>query len=528
MSQSQPVSTVPALVEAFQRGQLSRRGLLKSLAALGLAAPFGAMLADGRVSAMQTAPSGELILSLPKPLISLDPHGPQSVEESTAVINAHLLATLTTRDFVTGEILPGLATEWAQTDELTWTFTLRTGVTFHDGTPFTSADAKASLDRIIALKGPLAPLWALVDTTEAPDDTTLVIRTTQAVGTVATSATLLYIAPASAATNESFFENPVGIGPYKFVSWTRDSELVLEALPEFWDGPAGISKLTFRDIPEVAARVTSLETGEIDFTYALPADQLPALRDNSDLAIDSTPTYAYYFIWFNSSREPFTNPLVRQAMAYALDLDTIAADLLTDVGVRAQAPIPSTVFGYAPQTPYAYDPEKAKALLAEAGLPDGFSTKVIWVPDSAPQNRELLETFISYWDAVGIKVENGEMEGAAWLEDLLALNWDIDFQSNTVRTGDADFTLRRLYTSAANRNGYANPDLDKLLLDAAASADQAVRADLYAQACAIIWNDAVGIFPFDLQENYVHSTKLQGFVAAPNVIPTFTKTTVSE
>jgi peptide/nickel transport system substrate-binding protein len=528
MSQAQPGSTVPALLQAFERGQLSRRGLLKSLAALGLAAPFGAMLADGRVSAAQAAPAGELVIALPRSLISLDPHGPQSVEEATAVVNAHLLDTLTTRDFTTGEILPRLATKWTQTDELTWTFTLRSGVTFHDGTPFTSADAKASLDRVIELAGPLAPLWASVSATEAPDDATLVIRTKEPVGTVPTSATLLYVTPASAATNDTFFENPVGVGPYKFVSWTRDSELVLEALPEFWDGPAGISQLTFRDIPEVAARVTSLETGEIDISYALPADQLPALRDNGDLVIDSTPTYAYYFIWFNASREPFTNPLVRQAMAYALDLDTIAADLLTDVGVRAQAPIPSTVFGFAPQTPYAYDPDKAKALLAEAGMPDGFSTRIIWVPDSGPQDRELLETFIAYWDAVGIKVENGEMERAAWLEDLLALNWDLDFQSNTVRTGDADFTLRRLYTSTANRTGYANPDLDKLLLDAAATADQDARADLYAQACATIWNDAVGIFPFDLQENYVHSTRLQGFVAAPNVIPTFTKTTVPE
>jgi peptide/nickel transport system substrate-binding protein len=520
--------SVPALLESFQRGELTRRGLLKSLAALGLAMPLGGMLADGRAAAMQSAPAGEFIISLPKPLISLDPHGPQSVEESTAVINAHLLDTLTTRDFATGEILPRLATEWTQTDELTWTFKIRTGLTFHDGSPFTSADVKASLDRIIALKGPLAPLWATVAETSAPDDATFVIKTTQPVGTVPTSATLLYVAPAAAATNEAFFESPVGLGPYKFVSWTRDSELVLEALPEHWDGPAGIAKLTFRDIPEVAARVTSLETGEIGFTYALPADQLPALRENGDLAIDSTPTYAYYFIWFNASREPFTNPKVRQAMAYALDLDTIAADLLTDVGVRAQAPIPSTVFGFAAQTPYAYDPDKAKALLAEAGLPDGFSTSVIWVPDSAPQNREVIETFIAYWDAVGIKVENKEMEGAAWLEDLLALNWDLDFQSNTVRTGDADFTLRRLYTSTANRTGYANLDLDKLLADAAASSDQAERAELYAQICAIIWNDAVGIFPFDLQENYVHTTKLQNFTAAPNVIPTFTKATVNE
>ena len=261
---------------------------------------------------------------------------------------------------------------------------------------------------------------------------------------------------------------------------------------------------------------------------ALPADQLPALRDNSDLTIDSTSTYAYYFVWFNAKREPFTDARVRQAMAYALDVDSMAADLLVDVGTRAQAPIPSTVFGFAAQTPYAYDPDKAKQLLADAGFPDGFDTRIIWVPDSGPQDRELLETMIAFWAAVGINVENGEMERAAWLEDLLALEWDLDFQTNTVRTGDADFTLRRLYTSAANRTGYANADLDKILLDAAASSDQAERQELYAQACAIIWNDAVGIFPFDLLENYVHQNRLQNFIAVPNVIPVFTNATVTD
>jgi peptide/nickel transport system substrate-binding protein len=150
------------------------------------------------------------------------------------------------------------------------------------------------------------------------------------------------------------------------------------------------------------------------------------------------------------------------------------------------------------------------------------------VADSGPQDRELLEVALSYWAAIGVRVENMEQERAVWLENLLALNWDMDMQTNTVRTGDADFTLRRLYTSAANRTGYANPELDQLLLDALASADQAERAELYAQANKIIWDDAVGIFPFELSENYVHNNRLQNFVAAPNVIPLFIKTTVAE
>ena len=526
----EPSFVINELLGRVNRGELSRRTFVKAAGILGLSAGMSQMLLDGRAQAMQDsgASSGELVIALPRSLISLDPHGAQSVEEATAIVNAHLLDTLTYRDAASGEILPRIAESWEQVDELTWSFTVRSGITFHDGTPVTSADLKASLDRVLELAGPLAPLWATVESTEAPDDQTFVIKTTSPTGTVPTSATLLYITPAAAATDEAFFEAPIGAGPYKFVSWTRDSEMVCEAVADHWDGAPGIAKLTFRDIPEVAARSTSLETGEIDITWALPADQLPTLRENSDLTIDSTSTYAYYFIWFNASREPFTDVRVRQAMWHALDIETMAADLLQDVGVPASAPIPSTVFGHATQTPYAYDPELAKSLLAEAGYPDGFDTHIIWVADSGPQDRELLEVALSYWAAIGVRVENMEQERAVWLENLLALNWDMDMQTNTVRTGDADFTLRRLYTSTANRTGYGNEELDQILLDAAASGDQAERADLYAQACKIIWEDAVGIFPFDLTENYVHNNRLENFTAVPNVIPIFTKATVAE
>jgi peptide/nickel transport system substrate-binding protein len=515
-----------ALLARYRAGQLSRRRLFQRAAALGMgAAALSAVTRPGGVGAQ---PSGELTLVLPRSLVALDPHGAQSVEEATAVVSNHILGTLTARDPVTGELLPRLAVSWEPTDETTWTFTLREGVKFHDGTDVTSADVKASLERVIALEGPLAPLWAPVTSVEAPDPLTVQIKTSQPLGTVPISSSLLYVAPAAHLEDEAFFTAPFGMGAFKFVDWTPDSQLTMEANPDFWDGAPGLERLVIRDIPETAARVTAIETGEVDFTYALPADQLPALQENEELQIDSVSSYAYYFVWFNNSREPFTNPQVRRAMIHALDIDTMVNDLLQGVAVRAQAPIPSTVFGFAPQTPYAYDPELARSLLAEAGFPDGFQTSIIWNPGSGPQDRELMLTMISYWAEIGVQVENLEQERALWLENLLALEWDMDFQTNTVRSGDADFTLRRLYVSSANRLGYANPDLDVILNDAAAASDQAQRAELYAEACRIIWEDAAGIFPFELVENYVYRDRVQGFVAPPSAIPIFEKVTVSE
>jgi peptide/nickel transport system substrate-binding protein len=513
-----------------REGSLSRRRFLQAATALGLSVPLATTLEQGGALALQDegTPSGELTIVLQRVLVSLDPHGAQSVEEPTAVIASHIFDTLLGRDFETGELLPRLATAWEPVDERTWEFTLRGDVTWQDGSPFTSEDVKFSLERVLELEGPLAPLWALVESIETPDDLTVQITTTDPQGTVPVSATLFFITPAALTNEPGFFDNPVGIGPYRFESWARDAQIVLVASDTHWDGAPGVETLTFREIPEVAARVTALETGEIDFTYGLPADQLPALRENEDLVIDSTPSYAYYFNWFNSSREPFTDVRVRQAMAHALDLDTLAQDLLQDVGARAQAPIPPTIFGFAPQTPYDYDPERAQSLLEEAGLADGFDTHVIWVPGSGPQDRELILSMISYWAAIGVNVESREMEQAAWLEALLALDWDMDFQTNTVRTGDADFTLRRLYTSTANRNGYANPELDEILIGAAAAPDPAEREELYAEACRIIWDDAVGIFPFDLLANYIYNERISGFEGPPNTIPVFSDVTVTD
>lgn len=520
------------LVWGDRAGKLSRRRFVRGAVALGLSAQAATLLANGTAAVQSTpssgTPSGELTVVLPRSLVALDPHGAQSVEEATAVVSSHVFDTLVVRDPVTGELGPRLATSWQAENPTTWLFRLREGVTFHDGADFTSADVKASLERVRALEGPLAPLWAPVAAVETPDPLTVRITTSEPLGTVPVSATLLFIGPAAQMENDGFFDNPVGLGPFRFVSWTPDAELRMEANPDYWGGAPGLQSIVIRDIPETAARVTALETGEIDFTYGLSADQLPALQENDELSIASTPSFAYYFNWFNAQRAPFTDARVRRALAHALDVDTIVRDLLPGVGQRAQAPIPSTVFGFAPQTPYAYDPERARGLLTEAGLPDGFETTLQWNPGSGPQDRELVLAMISYWDAIGVRVQNLEKERAQWLEDLLALNWDMNFQTNTVRTGDADFTLRRLYVSSANRNGYANPELDRILAEAAAAIDPETRAGLYAQANKIIWDEAVGIFPFDLLENYVARDRVAGFVPTPSAVPSFQSVTVEE
>jgi peptide/nickel transport system substrate-binding protein len=483
-----------------------------------VAAPTAAAQAPAKPA---RTPMGELKVALRAKLTVLDPHGANSVDEVVHTAARHIFDTLVLRDPASGAIQPSLATTWQNPDPTTWIFSLRKDVKFHDGAELTAADVKASIERVISLKGPAAPLWTAVESIETPDSSTVRIKTTAPVGTLLANAVLLPIGPGAKMGADGFWSKPIGSGPFKVASWTPDADLRLEANPDYWGGPPGLKSLVLRFIPEVAARVTALETGEIDFAHQLPPDQLPALRRNADLTVETPPSYTYYFVWFNSSRPPFTEKKIRQAMIHALDVDAMVKDLLSGAAKRASSPIPESIFGYAAQQPYAYDPAKAKQLLAEAGHPNGFETSLIWNPGSGPQDREVTQAMVSYWNAVGVKVRSLEQERAVWLDNLIKLNWDLDFQTNSVTTGDADFTLGRLYKSEAKRNGYANPELDKLLNEASASVDQNKRKELYAQANTIIWDDAVGIFPFDLLGTFVYRKNVQGFTLTPSPILSF-------
>jgi peptide/nickel transport system substrate-binding protein len=473
-------------------------------------------------------PTGKLTVVTPEKVSVLDVQSANSVDRATHTQTRHILEALVNRDPVSLSIVPCLATEWQTPDPLTWVFTLRKGVKFHDGGDFTSADVKASLQRTIAQKGPVAPLFAAVDTIETPDAGTVRIRTKTPAGTLLSSLTLLRIGPADKIGTEGFFRKPIGTGPFVVTYWRPDDSLQLEANPNYWGPPPGVKSLAFRTITEIAARVTALETGEIDLTYALPPDQLPALRKNNELRVEAQKTFSFFVLWFNCSRKPQSDPRVRQAMWHALDIPTIVRDLFKDVGRPMTAPIPSTVFGYAQQAPYAYDPARARQLLAEAGLPNGFEPEVIWNPDSGPQDRELAQALFSYWSKVGVRVKSRDTERATWLKNLLALNFDADLQTNSVSTGDADFNLRRLYHSTAKRWNYVNTDLDKILDAAATTVDQQKRKDLYAQANKIIWDDAVGIFLLELSNNWVSRTRVTGFTPPIDEVPSFATVQVNQ
>jgi peptide/nickel transport system substrate-binding protein len=249
----------------------------------------------------------------------------------------------------------------------------------------------------------------------------------------------------------------------------------------------------------------------VDLTTGVPPDQVSQIENSDGVEFETVPSYTYYFNWFNAQQEPFDDVRVRQAMWHAVNVDGAVQDLFGDIAQVAQAPIPQDVFGAPQLTPYEYDPELARQLLAEAGYADGFETTLQWPREQGANIRQLAQSFISDWAEIGVTVEPLEKERAQWIDDLNALNWDMNLQTNSVGTGDADYTLGRLYPCEANRNGYCNEELDELLDSARRALDPDERLDFYAQAAQLIWDDAVGIFPMDFERNAVWQSYVHGF-----------------
>ncbi|MEV0840434.1 ABC transporter substrate-binding protein [Actinocatenispora sera] len=490
---------------------MRRRTMTSTLGVLALAGVLAATGCGATESAKNAAGKGLRVAPATFP-VSLNIYQ-YPAEAAVQGPVQHVLETLVTRSG--NDYQPRLATKWSQPNDTTWTFTLRSGVKFSDGKALTADDVKASADALIKAGSSLAPLWEPVKSVTATDEHTVTITTAQPLGTMLATVSLLPITEAGKASSESYWKKPIGTGPYTVKEWSPDKQLVLSRNAKYWGAKPSIPAITYLNIPEESARITALSTGEADVTNGIGADSVDQVKKMPGVTYDTKPGYSYEFIWFNSSRKPFTDKRVRQALWYAVDVKQIVGDLYGEQAKLAQAPIPQPVFGAPQLSPYPYDPAKAKKLLAEAGYPHGFSTTIQWASSDDTNQNSLGQAFVSYWAKIGVKVKPLPKERSVWLEDLNKLKWDMNLQGNTVATGDADYTLGRLYTCDAKRMGYCNHKLDSLLAQAKATLDPAERTALYKQAAQIIWSDAVGIFPADFTVDLAYRKNVTGLTIDP-------------
>ena len=437
----------------------------------------------------------QIVISQPADATTMDPG--RSTQVLTVNYFFNLYDTLTRWD-ASLKLHPALATSWKAINETTWEVTLRPDVKFHDGSPLTAEDVKAVYERnMVPGKTVVQSGFATLEAVQAVNPTTLRIVTRKPDPLVPVRMAQMggSIYPARFASDEGARElarKPIGTGAYKFVSWTKDDQLVMEANREWWGWsgkPPAVDRVIWKPIPDDFARLSALQRGEVDVITNVPPDQMKIVRT---LTVSSTRTLTF---WINTTQPPTQDKRVRQAMHYAMDVNSIVKDLYAGQGKPFSGGLADTDFGYNPALkPYPYDPARAKKLLAEAGYPNGIDVTLSAGIGTIVNDKQLLEAIADMWSKVGIRARIEMMEMAARQkvnnERLLPPNGVmlINPQSTLL---DADGSLWRLF----HPNGFGGKywignqpgqRFHDVMEQARYTLDPKKRKELYTEATRII------------------------------------------
>lgn len=396
-------------------------------------------------------------------------------------------------------VVPGLAESWEVNDELTeWTFTLRDGVTFHDGTPFDADAVIYNLERYVdtgtdhyypELAGAAGLNVLGIASFAKVDDMTVTITTNGPWAYLPNDLTLLAIGSPTAIQelgNEGFAAAPVGTGPFVFESVERGKQLTLVANEDYWGGAPSLDRLILRPISDPTARLAALRSGEVNWIEVPTPDDVPALA-SAGYQVE-TNSYDHSWTWvLDSSKAPFDDIRVREALNYAIDRDSLVTDILKDTAEPAYTYISRGNAAFREEAERGgYDPEYAKELLAEAGYPDGFTMTLAYPTGGsgnmlpAPMNTALQADLAK----IGVEVELVPYEWSSLLAEFgtgsipggaNALNISLTFQ------GEGYWWVWFGSDSPVNVGGYSNPELDALIAQARTIEDPTERFDVYAQ-----------------------------------------------
>lgn len=450
---------------------------------------------------------------------SFDPH--IGKETPAVAVTNHIYDTLVDTDPVTGEIVAQIAESWEVLSPVSYRFHIRKGIKFHNGEDLTADDVKFSLDRAIA-SGSVSYIVDFIKEVKIEDDYTVTVTTKAPYGPTLSNLAVPFaaIVPKDyVSSNPDILKTkPVGSGPYKFVSWAQNDSVVLQAYDSYYAGAPKTKNLVFKVIPEAAQRTIALETGELDISYDILVSDLKRVKGNKDLTLLEAPSLTCFYISFNMKKAPFDNKLVRQAINMAIDRQLIVDTVNSGTGAPADEIIAPAVFGYYSTGVWEYNPTKAKALLAEAGFPNGFSC-TLWVNNN--QSRvEICQAIQEMLREIGITVKVEVMEFGTFISRSTAGEHDMGYFGWVTSTKDADYTYYSLEHSTqqgapGNRSFIADPTVDSLVETGRTSADTKVRLEAYKNL-AIALKDIANNAPILYTAITAGANKdVQGFVLDP-------------
>jgi len=474
-----------------------------------LAAFSVAVFAGGRGEEAESAGSAEYSAPEETVLIAaqgsepdqLDPHMTSAYASFQVLENVYDTLVQPAEDL---SMEPALAESWEISDDnLTWTFTLRDGVRFHNGRELVADDVVYSFERIIA-EGMNGWRFGAVESVTAPDASTVVITLKQPSPNLLVSIggfKGMAIVPREIVEDGTIGTTPVGTGPFRFVSQSPDEGIVLEANPDYWRADEGLPKLEgirFIQIPDAGTKLTALRTGEVHWIDAVPPQDIASLEAESGITLGRVPGGDYHYFALNQNRAPFDDVRVRQALAMAINREEIAEAAQFGAATANQTAIPaSNEAWYLDYAPYdAADIDGARALLRQAGVSD-LSVEFL-VTSDFPETVTQAQVIAAQLAPLDVMVEITDVDFSTWLDmqgkgefDAFMLSWIGNIDPD-------DFYYAQHHSGGGfNFQGYANADVDSLLDAARVETDQAARKDLYDQAAEMIVDDASYIYLYN-------------------------------
>lgn len=388
-----------------------------------------------------------------------------------ARISMHIHETLVIQK--DGEFHPLLASEWTQSDDgLTWTFLLRQGVTFHDGTPFDAEAVKWNFDRFLNpdVHSPRRSLGAVIDTITVVDSHTIAFRTKEPFApflSVVSSYNLGLVSPTNAeAQGDALPRNPVGTGPFRMVQWNKNNSVLLERYDDYWGEKAKTRQIRIVIVPEDSARLLQLMAGEVDVIANVPIPLVSQLSAHPEVELIEQDSIRTIYLGLNMTRAPFDNPLVRQALAHAIDIEAITSTLLRGFATLATSMEAPGLYGAATDLPrWTYNPERARELLAQAGVSAPIKADFFTPTGRYNGDRQVAEAIQAQAAAAGFELQIHAPEYGAFLEAARGKQADIFLSGKGTTTGDVDSTMRLVVKTGGTVNyfGYSDPEVDAMI-----------------------------------------------------------------
>jgi len=416
---------------------------------------------------------------------------------------------------------PWLADSWREFGPIRWQIKLHPGVKFHDGEELTADVVKFSFERLInpQTKSPAASLFGTLDRVEVVDKYTVnfVTKAPDPIWPARLAGDLDFVVPKQYIQEKgdaNFAQHPVGTGPYRFVEWRKGEQVVLQASPDYWRGaPTQIRRLVFKPIPDAATRVAALESGAADIINEVPVALLSTLQHDSRVYVTSAEgSNGLFFIGADMRfGGPLANKQVRQAMNYAVNVDSIVKNVMEGQAIRVPTLTGPFTWGYAALRPYPYDLAKAKQLMAEAGYAGGFDVTFNASPTRWSEGKQIVEAIASDLNAAGIRAHLKYQEWATYV-DMLWSDKPHDLYIRTWSTGDkldADTPLFLILRSGVASSTYKNTEVDKLLDAERHELRPAARKKLFDDIQQRILDDPMGIYMFAGNAIYGVSRRLQ-------------------